>query len=90
MVLNTHVVYYEQWKITTTNYQFFALVDLLKEHSYHYQGDEAEPMLAKFDELGVEDFLDWFYNNGNDYLDHKNYTITNDDFQYMEVNSLWP
>lgn len=86
MVLNTTNEYYEQWKLTTTNYQFFALVDLVKEHSYTYQGDEADPMLAKFDELGCEDFLDWWYNGGNDYLDHKNYLLTEDDIAYLVEN----
>lgn len=83
MVLNTYVNYHEQWKITTSNYQFFALVDLVKEHEYTFQGDDADPMLAMFDKVGCEAFLNWFYKMGNDHLDHKNYQLSKDDIEYL-------
>ncbi|MHA1191275.1 MAG: hypothetical protein ACTSP9_03145 [Promethearchaeota archaeon] len=90
MVLNTNVEYLETWKITSTNYQFIEVVDLKSMRSYVFQGDESNEISEKLDELGVNEFLDWFYLMELDLsCDHPNYEFTEGDVQYIVENSSY-
>ncbi|MHA1274138.1 MAG: hypothetical protein ACTSQS_11975 [Promethearchaeota archaeon] len=83
-MLYTNVEYFEHWKITTTNYGFISIVDLKLERDYSFQVDSDE-IIEKYEELNIDQFLDWFYDNELDLsCDHKNYNLTQEDLEYLE------
>ena len=87
MTLHTYETYFENWRITNTNYQLIAVTNLKNKQTSCYQGEEADPIDEKFDELDTSEFLDWFYNNeldGN--IDHENYTLDKEDLEYIKEN----
>lgn len=69
---------FEKWEIKY-NYslQYFHIIDNEDQKSCFYQGDEAQELLEKYDELGTSDFLDWYYDNGLD-LAMNNHTYKED------------
>ena len=87
MVLTDNVEYFENWKLTTTNYSFISLVNLKLKREYTFQGDYVNIMLESYNEKALPEFIDWFYANELELsVDHENYELTPDDLSYMLNN----
>jgi hypothetical protein len=69
--------YHKKELVYNYSHQYFHFIDHANEVSGFFSGDDAEPILAKYDELDIPDFLDWFFNNELD-LACNNYNYVED------------
>lgn len=60
--MHEHIFNFEHWTIRVDfGLPYISVDDNEKQTTFFAQGEEAEELVQSFDQLGISEFLDWFY-----------------------------